>query len=224
MWSNGPRKSLVFEVGVGDRLGTLKVLGTKCKLSQESTVYAGGTGSAGSMGLRGRVYGESGGLRGQRVYWVRGSTGLRGQGLHGVMGLRGQGPRVRAPHIFEWFQGPPGAPRPRNSTISGRPKNHVLKTRVYIRPYDRYIYDQSRRFWFLTGVGPVWAALGPAWASLGPVLVCFRSVLGRCWPIWARRFRKRCAQCPWPVWADRRWVPKLVGPMTQRYVTWYLGF
>jgi hypothetical protein len=36
-----------------------------------------------------------------------------------------------APHIFEWFLGPPGPPRPRKSTISGRPKNHVLKvTRV----------------------------------------------------------------------------------------------
>ena len=90
MWSNGRRKSLVFEVGVGDRLGTLKVLGIKCKRSQESTVYAGGNGSAGSKCLRGqRVYGESGGLRGcLRAYGIK---GLRVRGSTGLRGLRGQG-------------------------------------------------------------------------------------------------------------------------------------
>ncbi len=36
-----------------------------------------------------------------------------------------------APRIFEWFPGPPGPPRPQKSTISGWPKNHVLKTQVY---------------------------------------------------------------------------------------------
>ena len=37
-----------------------------------------------------------------------------------------------APHILEWFLGPPGPPRPRKSTISGRPNNHVSKTQVYV--------------------------------------------------------------------------------------------
>ncbi len=36
------------------------------------------------------------------------------------------------PHIFDWFPGLPGPPRPRFSTISGRPKNHVLQTQVYV--------------------------------------------------------------------------------------------
>ncbi len=35
-----------------------------------------------------------------------------------------------APHIFACFPGHPGPPRPRKSTISGRPKTHVLKTQV----------------------------------------------------------------------------------------------
>ncbi len=34
------------------------------------------------------------------------------------------------PHLLEWFLGPPGPPRPQESTISGRPKNHVLKTQA----------------------------------------------------------------------------------------------
>ena len=33
-------------------------------------------------------------------------------------------------HLLEWFWGPPGPPTPRRSTISGRPKNHVLKPQV----------------------------------------------------------------------------------------------
>ena len=32
-----------------------------------------------------------------------------------------------APHLLEGVSGPPGPPRPQKSTISGRPKNHVLK-------------------------------------------------------------------------------------------------
>ncbi len=36
----------------------------------------------------------------------------------------------KAPHLLGWFVGPPGPPRPRKSRISGRPKNHVLKTQV----------------------------------------------------------------------------------------------
>ncbi len=42
-----------------------------------------------------------------------------------------------APHLFEWFVGPPGPPRPRKSMISGRSKNHVLKTKVYSLPLMR---------------------------------------------------------------------------------------
>jgi hypothetical protein len=34
-----------------------------------------------------------------------------------------------APHLLEWFLGPPGPPKPQNSTISGRPKNHILKNK-----------------------------------------------------------------------------------------------
>ncbi len=37
-----------------------------------------------------------------------------------------------APHLLEWFLGPPGPPKPEKSAISGRPKNHVLKAKVYV--------------------------------------------------------------------------------------------
>jgi hypothetical protein len=35
-----------------------------------------------------------------------------------------------SPRLFNWVLRPPGPPRPRKSTISGRPKTHVLKTQV----------------------------------------------------------------------------------------------
>ena len=36
-----------------------------------------------------------------------------------------------APHLLQGSPGPPGPPRPQKSTISDRPKNHVLQTQVY---------------------------------------------------------------------------------------------
>ena len=32
-----------------------------------------------------------------------------------------------APHLLEWFLGPPGPPEPQNSTISGRPTKTYIK-------------------------------------------------------------------------------------------------
>jgi hypothetical protein len=54
------------------------------------------------------------------------SGGPRGP-QHPVKKMRGE-----VPHLFDWFLVPPGPPRPQKSTISGRPKTHVLKTQVYM--------------------------------------------------------------------------------------------
>ncbi len=41
-----------------------------------------------------------------------------------------KGGGLRPPHLLEWFFGPPGPPKTSKSTISGRPKNHVLETQL----------------------------------------------------------------------------------------------
>jgi hypothetical protein len=65
-----------------------------------------------------------------------------------------------APHLLEWCLGPPGPPKPPKSTISGRPKNHALKTQV------------SRVGFFDPGSGGSGgsreAPKGPPWAFPGP--------------------------------------------------------
>ncbi len=52
------------------------------------------------------------------------------EGIDDLGGLSGPGgpkqPFQKAPRLLEWFLGPPGPP----NTISGRPKNHALKTQV----------------------------------------------------------------------------------------------
>jgi hypothetical protein len=50
-----------------------------------------------------------------------------------------------APHIFEWFLGPPGPPRPRKSAISARPKTHVLKTKAYSKSRSNYELRASKQ-------------------------------------------------------------------------------
>ncbi len=57
------------------------------------------------------------------------------QNLGGPGGPKNNSKRVGAKPSTFWngFWGPPGPPRAKKSTISGRPKNHVFKTQVHAR-------------------------------------------------------------------------------------------
>jgi hypothetical protein len=50
---------------------------------------------------------------------------------------------VLRPPSFGMVVGPPGPPKPQISTISGLPKNHVSKTKVYTKPRNSYTDDRK---------------------------------------------------------------------------------
>jgi hypothetical protein len=68
------------------------------------------------------------------IHWFRGRPEIVdfwGVGGPGDPKNHSKGLGCFAPKILELFLGTPGPPRPKKLTISGRPRNHVLKTHVY---------------------------------------------------------------------------------------------
>ncbi len=63
-----------------------------------------------------------------------------------------KGGGLRPPHLLEWFWGHPGPPKPKKSTIPGRPKNHVSKTQVC--SWTRKIFGPKQRRLHVSGPKP----------------------------------------------------------------------
>ena len=71
-----------------------------------------------------------------------GGTGGPGGQTKTLQTVRGFAPHLW--HLWGWFLGPPGPHKPQKSTISSRPKNHVLQTQVYV--FNVFLGSAPSRF------------------------------------------------------------------------------